>query len=69
MQYAPVYSSAVMSATSEADRRTFCAWCWKRRHPDGTPYPEQWSSTICADCEAEILAALERTRAARRKSA
>ncbi len=28
-----------------------CAWCWPLLHP-GQPYPERWSSTICAEHEA-----------------
>ncbi len=39
-----------------------CAWCWPELQP-GQPYPEQWSSTICA----RHVAALNRQQAERRK--
>ncbi len=42
-----------------------CAWCWPLLHP-GEPYPEQWSSTICAGHEQWIL---ERAQARRANAA
>ncbi|GCE24224.1 hypothetical protein [Dictyobacter kobayashii] len=30
-----------------------CAWCWKYMHPD-LPYPEHWSSTICAQHDLQL---------------
>lgn len=43
-----------------------CAWCWYAEHP-GEPFPEQWSSTICAGHEAWQLARLAESRARRRQ--
>lgn len=41
-----------------------CAWCWQAEHPT-IPFPEHWSSTICAEHEDWLLARL----ATRRKPA
>lgn len=47
-----------------AQRITHCPWCWKAlrltRH-----YPRQWSSTICAHHERQILAQAAARRLAR----
>lgn len=40
-----------------AERLEHCAWCWNKRHP-GKRYPEEWSSTICPDCESVMYAQL-----------
>lgn len=42
-----------------------CAWCWPHVHP-GQPYPEEWSSTMCAEHAAWMLAQSQARRAARR---
>lgn len=42
-----------------------CAWCWPVLHP-GVPYPGQWSSTICAEHSAWILAKHAVMRSTRR---
>ena len=33
-----------------------CAWCWHASHPN-VAYPESWSSTICPEHAAWMLAA------------
>jgi hypothetical protein len=53
---------------SLAERREKCAWCWEKMYP-GTPYPENWSSTICLDCVADMYAQHARRHRATRKEA
>lgn len=48
--------------TNPDERLAHCAWCWEKRHPDGTLYPRTWSSTMCQACEAEARCALLRRR-------
>jgi hypothetical protein len=31
-----------------------CAWCWDACHP-GVPFPEEATSTICADCQTRCF--------------
>lgn len=38
-----------------------CAWCWPHVHP-GRPYPAEWSSTICQEHSAWVLAQLAARR-------
>jgi len=38
-----------------------CCYCWYVVNP-GMPFPESWSSTICADHSAWLLAQLARRR-------
>jgi len=45
-----------------------CAWCWPLLHP-GKPYPEQWSSTICAAHSAWVLLQAAARRRAMRGNA
>lgn len=41
-----------------------CAWCWPHLHPT-QPYPAAWSSTICQEHSAWVLAQSAARRAAR----
>jgi hypothetical protein len=63
----PVSPPPVLFAPDEQEheRQQHCAWCWKKHHPDGEPYPETWSTTICMSCEAAMRAALDQHRHAR----
>ena len=58
----------IITTSSPEERREMCAWCWPRRNP-GKPYPEEWSSIVCEDCDAamsaQIAQAKARVRAAR----
>lgn len=54
----------VIVATNADERRAHCAWCWKRQHPS-VPYPREWSSTICTECEAEMKVEMARVKAKR----
>lgn len=63
--YQPVVLLTDLSADERAARRNeMCAWCWGKRHPDRL-FPEEWSSTICPDCQAEEVAKLALIKAAR----
>ncbi len=55
--------SASVIVTDPAERREKCAWCWNERHPNGEPYPEHWSSTMCPPCEVRMHAQLAQRRA------
>ncbi len=60
-----------MSASTIAKTATpieTCAWCWPLLHP-GEPYPESWSSTICASHEQWILERAQESRARRANAA
>lgn len=41
-----------------------CAWCWYLLHPD-SPFPEQESSTICAEHADWQMARVQAVRALR----
>lgn len=60
----PVTMLPIVAVTSLTERREKCAWCWARRYP-GVPYPEEWSSTLCLECHARILAESACRKAAR----
>jgi hypothetical protein len=61
----PATPLVVLVTTSSLEERLArCAWCWERRNP-GMPYPCEWSSTICLQCESEMDAQHARLRAAR----
>jgi len=44
----PLRSGHIPSVTNPGEA---CAWCWPLLHP-GPPYPEHWSSIICAGHDA-----------------
>ncbi len=50
--------------TSLEERREKCPWCWERNR-SGVPYPEEWSSTLCLECDATLLAQIAQVKAAR----
>src|SRR5215471_14619486 len=52
----------VITAASPQERLMCCAWCWPKRHP-GEPYPREWSSTMCQECEDAMEAQLAERRA------
>lgn len=64
MQQQQVNALFVITIPSMAEIREKCAWCWPERHP-GEPYPEEWSSTICQECSAHVVAERARIKAAR----
>jgi hypothetical protein len=53
----------VLVVTDPDERREKCAWCWPHRHPE-QPYPREWSSTLCPECEDGLEAQRARRRAA-----
>ena len=53
----------LITTASLEERRAKCAWCWDKRNP-GVPYPEEWSSTICPDCDAALSVQVNQVKAA-----
>lgn len=60
----PLRFSHIPSVASPGE---VCAWCWPLLHP-GQPYPEHWSSIICAGHDAWFATqrAARRTRIAQK---
>jgi hypothetical protein len=68
-QTAHVPAPLILVLTSLEERRKKCSWCWEKRNP-GKPYPREYSSTICPECEAVIdaqRAQVKAERSARRR--